>query len=407
MSSSHALDESQIANLAKLASIHSGRIYLKHPRAEKPPWAKRSVLLDFADATNNPTVTNKILDEEIVYVHQKMNDWMIRTRNHIKRKQNQVKAQMTNTGVECMCCFDQFLMEDMCACRNEGHLFCVDCLANFADTQIFGLGNLGAVDPKTKRPAMDLKCFYADCSSGFSREILEKALSPTTMEKYDELQFQITVQAADLNNLVACPRCGFQVQVDQDAPDGSEHGQKFVCPMDDCKHTSCRSCFLPWHEGKTCDQVRQEAHSQTGRHCVEEAMTLAKVRACPKCKKPFLKESGCNKITCTGCGTLSCYVCRKVIPPSEGYRHFCQEPHCKHDTCGKCQLWTKNDDKVDETAMREAGLQAAATVDEAAAVVDELIDGKKPAKKTKRHKKSASPAKHPRRGGRRTARVQS
>jgi TRIAD3 protein (E3 ubiquitin-protein ligase RNF216) len=33
------------------------------------------------------------------------------------------------------------------------------------------------------------------------------------------------------------------------------------------------------------------------RHAVEDAMSEALIRKCPKCAKPYIKDSGCNKIT--------------------------------------------------------------------------------------------------------------
>jgi TRIAD3 protein (E3 ubiquitin-protein ligase RNF216) len=74
------------------------------------------------------------------------------------------------------------------------------------------------------------------------------------------------------------------------------------------------------------------------RHAIEDAMSAALIRQCPndKCKKPFVKETGCNKITvsccivntiaqltrqCTSCRTLSCYICRQII---KDYSHFDQ-----------------------------------------------------------------------------------
>ncbi|KAL7570694.1 hypothetical protein ACA910_017818 [Epithemia clementina (nom. ined.)] len=376
------LSEWQEANLSHLAPKSTGQPVVKHPRKPSELSSLRSHcsdndqqyhLVDDMDKLapdHGVVVTDAILLEEMEYVRQKVQDWLDMASNHIQRKHNQEKAQSTNTGVECMCCFDNFLIEDMCACRDEGHLFCVDCLQGFADSQIFGLGHLGAADKETKQPAMELLCFHADCQSGFSRDILEKALPRATLEKYDELQFQIAVQAAALTNLVTCPKCEFQVQVDSNP----EAQRQFTCPMDDCKFESCRLCRLPWHSKEmTCDDARQKAYAQRGRHGIEEAMSMAKIRSCPTCHKAFLKETGCNKIQCTGCQTLICYVCRQVISKEENYRHFCQTPHCTHETCGKCRLWTKNDDQEDETAMRQAGLNAAAAMDEAPTVVDQLL----------------------------------
>ena len=42
------------------------------------------------------------------------------------------------------------------------------------------------------------------------------------------------------------------------------------------------------------------------------------MRKCYRCEKPFVKEQGCNKMTCE-CGAQMCYVCKK---PVKDYRHF-------------------------------------------------------------------------------------
>ena len=41
-------------------------------------------------------------------------------------------------------------------------------------------------------------------------------------------------------------------------------------------------------------------------------------RTCWNCKKKFIKESGCNKMSCE-CGALMCYLCRQ---PVKDYSHF-------------------------------------------------------------------------------------
>jgi len=105
-----------------------------------------------------------------------------------------------------------------------------------------------------------------------------------------------------------------------------------------------------------CEEVEKQVVTK-GRLTVEEAISAAKIRNCPKCKKAFIKSDGCNKMRC-GCGVYVCYVCRSVIT---GYEHFCQTPHCQHGNCKKCPLWTKAEED-DLRAMREAGIQAAEQV---------------------------------------------
>lgn len=55
-------------------------------------------------------------------------------------------------------------------------------------------------------------------------------------------------------------------------------------------------------------------------------MTAAFIHTCNKCQQPFLKEDGCNKMTCP-CGNYQCYVCRQSVV---NYNHFGP---------GKCQLY--------------------------------------------------------------------
>ena len=88
---------------------------------------------------------------------------------------------------------------------------------------------------------------------------------------------------------------------------------------------------------------------------MEEAMTNARLRQCPDCKRRFFKTEGCNKMKCI-CGTIICYVCRQKIVE---YDHFCSIPYCDHTSCGKCVLFSDSvqDDKraVEEAALQEFG----------------------------------------------------
>lgn len=130
----------------------------------------------------------------------------------------------------------------------------------------------------------------------------------------------------------------------------------FECPVSSCRFHSCRKCGKAAHIPLRCDEVVKQKIEDEGRLKVEEAISAAKIRICPKCKKSFIKSDGCNKMSCP-CGRKVCYICRKDIT-REGYKHFCQVPHCNHSDCGKCLLHT-NADQDDERAMREAGVTAA------------------------------------------------
>ena len=238
--------------------------------------------------------------------------------------------------LECQCCFAEHDYEDMVSCRLGGHLFCMTCLQRHTEQRVFGVGNFGvtpAADAVTNaadgtvngarrrvRPssrALEILCMASDCTSGFREGQLRRALSEKVLKKYNELQYAAVIENANMKDVSRCPKCHFiAVRADALPP------QLFHCPP--CGYKSCTECGEEYHPGIRCDQVESKNETD-GRTKVEEAMTLALVRTCPRpfCRKKFLKNDGCNKMTCS-CGCFVCYVCGKEIPATVGYNHFCQ-----------------------------------------------------------------------------------
>ena len=152
-----------------------------------------------------------------------------------------------------------------------------------------------------------------------------------------------------------CPKCNYQAELPPTQ-------MIFHCPAVECGQETCRKCGEPAHIPLKCSEVEKKRETQ-GRLKVEEAISNAKIRTCPKpgCGKKFVKEGNeCNKMTCA-CGTFSCYVCRALITREVGYQHFCRTPHCTHASCEQCPLYS-NVEEDDKRAMREAGFEAAEQV---------------------------------------------
>lgn len=256
------------------------------------------------------------------------------------------------TELECKCCYGEYTFDQMVCCKS-GHLFCSTCLARHVETRVFGIGNLGA-QSKESGKALEILCMSANCGQGFSELCLQRCLDDKVLKKYNELQFKLVVENA-CDNIAKCPRCNFMA-----IPDPNWPPCLFHCP--ECKFKSCVDCGEEYHPGIRCDQVESKA-AAGGRCAVEEAMTNAMIRSCPRatCRKKFLKESGCNKMTCPSCGSLGCYVCRAEIPANVAYKHFCQTPHCDHKRCGMCPLYadTNADDmkRIRNAAKKTARLQ--------------------------------------------------
>lgn len=185
-----------------------------------------------------PLLTDATLVAEIKYVRAKVQNWMDEMEKRNARVLNKELSDRNGTGIECSCCFDSFPIDDMVGCRDEGHLFCTDCLEKFAENQIFGQGNLG-VDKVTKKPAMELKCFVGDCNSGFEHAFLLKSLPPKLLEECNRLQGLMNMKAAGLEDcLYQCPKCYYHAEVFPTL-------RVFECPK--CHYESCIKCGKDAH----------------------------------------------------------------------------------------------------------------------------------------------------------------
>jgi TRIAD3 protein (E3 ubiquitin-protein ligase RNF216) len=124
----------------------------------------------------------------------------------------------------------------------------------------------------------------------------------------------------------------------------------FLCQNQDCNKTSCRKCKGAYHYGKSCEASAQDEKGKGKeaaktaskaekaamlRKHVEEAMTQAAVRACNKCKAPFVKEFGCNSMTCASCGNEQCYSCNQNVSHEAAYGNW----HWGAESEGKCVLF--------------------------------------------------------------------
>ncbi|XP_071445941.1 uncharacterized protein [Hetaerina americana] len=235
--------------------------------------------------------------QEIAFIENKkvIADFIENKKKRRQQKFDEAKAK--NELLTCNCCFDdELLTEDMSSC-SDGHLFCIQCVKKGAEVLIG--------DGKVTFP-----CMQEDCKAVFSLPTLQGILAPSIFGKLVMRLQAEEVNAAGIEGLETCPSCPYSTIP---APED----KVFKCLNPECMKETCRSCKEPSHIPLKCEEVEKNEEVQA-RTYIENKMTEALIRTCWKCSRKFIKESGCNKMTCT-CGALMCYICRK---PVTGYQHF-------------------------------------------------------------------------------------
>ncbi|KAI8610261.1 hypothetical protein BC830DRAFT_1167712 [Chytriomyces sp. MP71] len=249
-------------------------------------------------------------------------------------------------GIECGCCYCEYQLTKMTQC-NDGHLFCLECARRAAENLI-GLR-------KT-----DLHCLdTSGCKFLFPRSEMERFLNPQVLAGYDRLCQEESLRVAEIAGLTSCPFCDYAVIIVTDP----KVDKLFNCENVECMVISCRLCKRKNHIPQTCEEVSKD-DALSVRHKIEEAMTEALLRKCPKCANQYFKEDGCNKMQCPRCHTLQCYVCKEVII---GYDHFATNPSGQVQNGKACPLWEdtakRNSDEIERAA--QAALAEAKTLNPA------------------------------------------
>ncbi|KAK3390851.1 hypothetical protein B0H63DRAFT_124299 [Podospora didyma] len=341
---------------------------------------------------------------------------------------NNEEAEEAQGIFECSCCYSEAPFEGFTSCNAEGHMICFRCVQHSITEAIFGQGWQRSIDKDTgtlRCPAVDSdECHGRIPQHHIHRAMLEEKKGAEILHKLDQRLADHSLISSGVP-LVRCPFCTY-AEVDDIYLPATEaqlrlradnvyslifvglflfavpflvpmilfsslmaallvsskqtfgdhikseyrkavvrhrrrrRGLKFNCKNTECARASCLSCGKAWIDVHVCNESSLVAL----RTQVEQAMSMAIKRVCPRCNTSFVKNAGCNKLTCP-CGYKMCYVCRKDIGgtgdgPDVGYRHFCEHfrperSPAKCTQCNKCNLWeSENTDQVLKQAKEEA-----------------------------------------------------
>ena len=388
-------------------------IWLKSPENGKDPIP---TLKEAGDAELDEELFQNVLLPFLQKTRRERedNDW------EVAMTLNEVEAMGAEAMYECQCCFSDTTFEQMATCTTGAHVICFRCIKNAVSEALFGQSWRHNIEDtrgllKCLAPMPDESCDGCISYIATYRAIVPSKGGEEILAKLETRLAEESVKKTGLA-LVHCPFCTY-VEIDElyfppstvryrlntantkatvflillmlnSIPllilyalisrfpqfrklptitkmfstslarlSRSRHlSQRFQCRSPLCSIPSCLTCFKVWHDPHIC----HESAVLSLRTTIEAARTAALKRTCPRCGLGFIKDSGCNKLTCV-CGYAMCYICRQGLGRGhggEGYRHFCQHFRpaggvCRE--CVKCDLYMNEDD---ESVVRRAGALA-------------------------------------------------
>ena len=108
-----------------------------------------------------PEVTDPILLDEVEFTQQEMDEWKMLIQNRKQRRFARERAMKEGATLECRCCYTDCAIEEMVSCRDEGHLFCVDCLRKHTEDRVFGFADFGG------KNSIEITCIHGGTSQKF------------------------------------------------------------------------------------------------------------------------------------------------------------------------------------------------------------------------------------------------
>ena len=207
--------------------------------------------------------------------------------NDVVEDVNKIEIVPQVENGECPICLGEYnLLDELnyfldCTC-----LVHADCFNDYVNSSI----------QENKLPIMCPICKKSEVNQKYIYDSLRSTGNSELIDKYEH--FLLNYFMGKSKGKVCCcptPGCGYMFINDTNE-------EKFICPM--CENAYCLRCHVPYHEGRTCNQYKNDPMYDTA------FLKLAKsiYTQCPSCNFWVEKTIGCDHVTCR-CGTEFCYRC--------------------------------------------------------------------------------------------------
>ena len=252
----------------------------------------------------------------------------------------------------CKVCLEEFKNEELVKCSTTSlehqHFVCSTCLEGYIHSQL--INNIG-----------NNECMFhgaEKCNGIYNDNVIDKVIdNPETKEKWDEM-ISITniFKLSNIcDNYQICPLCRKwgcifdTTNSDTINNDTTNSDTKLTINCQHCHLSWCNNCKRESHGDDSCYKLKFKEHETEEQQCeIIDKMILDTIssiitRKCATCGCAYIKDDGCNLMTCYKCCGMTCYLCNAKIYYKEDkgkYWHFIGNDFSDEDAV--CSLFNNN-----------------------------------------------------------------
>ena len=192
----------------------------------------------------------------------------------------------------CNICFQEYPMNSMITLDCE-HYFCRDCLTTYFSGEI-------------RSNKSEVFCPNA-CAIPVNPHIIQNLVSESDWDYFNSQNIKKNLRISE------CPQCKSVYEVDN-----------IRVRCFNCRKKYCFKCLEYPHEG-SCDKAAVkrviESYEKEGKEFSQ----------CPGCKTPYLKDEGCEHVTCADptCKLEFCFQCACIRQPTLVHGNHYHRPECR------------------------------------------------------------------------------
>jgi len=272
----------------------------------------------------------------------KMMDKLLQTLDNKKtnKTHHSSKPEIKIPDNTCIVCFEKLDNSDKiikCSNPEYNHQVCTECLRGHILSMLNdGIAGLECMFDKSEK-----------CSGCYKEyDIQNSLLDADTFSKWTEtsMNCEIIKLASICDNYMICPLCCAWGCI-FDTPPGVGNRHAFYIPCGKCGEQWCTLCKRKSHGSRSCYELHfQENEGQDIQTSVIDKMlqditTRVLTHCCTICGCTYIKEEGCNLMTCPKCNGMSCYICGMKLYMKDNTKYWHFTGHDLADRDANCPLW--------------------------------------------------------------------